>query len=91
MHTYEEIIKNLYDDFSEEISSGTKYLEMAESADMLGNTELAGGLATMAHEEYTHGKYILMNLKRAGSQLSDDCWHKWHEFEAKIHQVFHRK
>lgn len=89
MQTYEEIIKNLYDDFSEEIESGTKYLQMAESADMFGNTALAAGLATMAHEEYTHGKYILMNLKQAGHHLSDDCWKKWQEFESKIHQVFH--
>lgn len=90
MHTYEEIIKNLYDDFSEEISSGTKYLEMAESADMLGNTKLAGGLATMAHEEYTHGKYILMNLEKAGHQIPYDTLKKWQEFETKIHQTFRR-
>lgn len=90
MQTYEEIIKNFYDDFSEEISSGTKYLEMAESADRMGNTALAGGLVTMAHEEYTHGKYILMNLKQAGHQIPDDTWKKWQEFESKLHQVFHR-
>ena len=89
MRTRDDIIKDLHDDISEEISSGMKYLEMAESADMLGDSDLAAGLATMAHEEYTHGKYILTNLKRAGSRLSDDCWRKWQEFEAKIHQVFH--
>lgn len=89
MRTYEEIVKDLHEDISEEIESGTKYLEMAESADVLGDTALAAGLATMAHEEYTHGKYILMNLKRAGHQLSDDCRKKWQEFEAKINQVFH--
>lgn len=89
MRTRDDIIKELHDDFSEEISSGMKYLEMAESADMLGDSALAAGLATMAHEEYTHGKYILMNLKRAGSQLSEDCWHKWQEFETKVQHTFH--
>lgn len=89
MRTHDEIMKEFYNDFSEEISSGTKYLEMAESADMMGDTTLAGGLVTMAHEEYTHGKYILMNLKRAGYQIPEDTWKKGQEFEAKFHQVFH--
>lgn len=89
MRTYEEIIKDLQNDISEEISGGMKYLEMAEAADMLGDKALAAGLATMAHDEYTHGKYILMNLKRAGFQLSEDCWHKWQEFETKVQHTFH--
>lgn len=32
MRTHDEIMKELYTDFSEEISSGTKYMEMADSA-----------------------------------------------------------
>ena len=47
MRTHDEIMKELYTDFSEEISSGTKYMEMADSADMLGDTALAAGLATL--------------------------------------------
>lgn len=90
MRTHDEIMKKLYTDFSEKISSGTKYMEMVDSADMLGDTALAAGLATIAHEKYTHGKYILMNLKRAGHQLSDDDWKKWQEFESKVHQFYRR-
>lgn len=75
-------------DFCDEINDSNKYCDMAHAAEMEGHMDLARGLYAMAHDEYTHAKFIHNNLIDWGCEIPEKEMMKWHELKERIHRKF---
>lgn len=78
------------EDFPDEMNDSNKYCDMAKAAEMEGHTELARGLYAMAHDEYTHAKFIHDNLIDWGCEIPEKEMMEWHELKERIHRKFRR-
>lgn len=86
--TMSDIKEDFKDDFCDEIHDSNKYCNMAMAAEMAGHTDLAKGLYAMAHDEYTHAKFIHDNLVDWGCQIPEKEMMEWHELKERIHRKF---
>ena len=86
--TMEGIKDTFKDDFMDEVHDSNKYLKMAHTAEVMGHEELAEGLYEMAHDEYTHAKFIHLNLVDWGCDIPEKEMMKWHELEEHIARKF---
>lgn len=85
-----DIKESFKEDFPDEIHDSNKYCDMAMAAEMMGHTELAKGLYAMAHDEYTHAKFIHDNLVDWGCVIPEKEMMEWHELQERIHRKFRR-
>lgn len=76
------------EDFCDEIHDANKYCDMAHTAEMSGHEYLAKGLYEMAHDEYTHAKFIHNMLIDWGYEIPEKEMMKWHELQERIHRKF---
>lgn len=84
-------IKNAFKkDFPDEVHDSCKYCDMAMAAEMMGHMELEKGLYAMAHDEYTHAKFIHDNLIDWGCEIPEKEMMEWHELKERIHRKFRR-
>lgn len=87
MHDIKEAFK---EDFYDEVCDSNKYCDMAMAAEMEGHDQLAKGLYAMAHDEYTHAKFIHDNLIDWGCEIPEKEMMKWHELKERMHRKFRR-
>lgn len=78
------------EDLIDEVHDSNKYLDMAHAAEMAGHEELARGLYAMAHDEYTHAKFIHDNLVDWGCVIPEKEMVKWHELKERIYRKFRK-
>ena len=82
-------IKNTFkEDFCDEINDCNKYCDMAMAAEREGNEHLEKGLYAMAHDEYTHAKFIHDMLVDWGCEIPEKEMMKWHELKERVHRKF---
>lgn len=84
-----EIAQQLHQDFMEEMHDCNKYLDMAKEAESSNDPELMQGLYMMAHDEFTHAKFMRMCVVEEGLPISEEDAHKWKELEERVHRIFH--
>lgn len=87
-YTMKDIKEAFAEDFCDEVEDSNKYCDMAHAAEMEGHEELARGLYEMAHDEYTHAKFIHDNLVDWGYEFSEKESMKWHELKERVHRKF---
>lgn len=85
-----DIKDSFKEDFIDEVHDSNKYCDMAMAAEMAGHENLARGLYEMAHDEYTHAKFIHDNLVDWGCEISEKEMTEWHELKERIHRKFRR-
>lgn len=88
--TMSDIKEDFKKDFPDEIHDSNKYCDMAKAAEMEGHVELAKGLYAMAHDEYTHAKFIHDNLIDWGCEIPEKEMMEWHELKERISRKFRR-
>lgn len=86
--TMADIKATFKEDFCDEIRDANKYCDMAHTAEMEGHEYLARGLYEMAHDEYTHAKFIHNMLIDWGYEIPEKEMMKWHELQERIHRKF---
>lgn len=86
----EHIKESFKEDFPDEMNDCNMYCDMAMAAENKGHYELAKGLYAMAHDEYTHAKFIHDNLVDWGCAISETEMMEWHELKERIHRKFRR-
>lgn len=68
-----EIAKHMLTKYEEETTCAWAYLDMAEAAEKMEESErterLMKGLVEMAHDEYTHAEFIAMMMCEFGVEL----------------------
>lgn len=89
MMKMEEIKAAFKKDFPGEMMDSNTYCDMAMAAEEAGQTYLAKGLYEMAHDEYTHAKFIHDNLVDWGIEIPEAEAAKWHELKERIARKFH--
>lgn len=78
------------EDFMDEVLDANKYCDMAKAAEMAGHEELASGLYMMAHDEYTHAKFIHDNLLDWGCEIPEKEMVHWHEMKERMERIFRK-
>lgn len=78
------------EDFPDEIHDSNKYCDMAMAAEMTGHNELARGLYEIAHDEYTHAKFIHDHLIDWGCEIPEKEMVEWNELKERIYRKFRR-
>lgn len=88
--TMGDIKEAFKEDFSDEMEDFNKYCDMAQAAEEMGNAELAKGLYMVAHDEYTHAKFIHDNLVDWGCEIPEKEMLHWHETQERMKRKFRR-
>lgn len=86
--TKEHIKEAFKEDFPDEMHDSNKYFDMAMAAEEMGHHDLAKGLYAMAHDEYTHAKFIHDNLVDWGCTIPEKEALHWHELKERVHRNF---
>lgn len=88
--TMSDIKDSFKEDFPDEVHDSNRYCDMAMAAEMMGHETLAKGLYEMAHDEYTHAKFIHDNLIDWGCEIPEKQTMEWHELQERIRRKFRR-
>lgn len=88
--TMNDIKDTFKEDFVDEMDDFNKYCDMAQAAEMMGDFELAKGLYMVAHDEYTHAKFIHDNLVDWGCEIPEKEMLRWHETKERMKRKFRR-
>lgn len=84
-------IKEVFkEDFSDEMHDCNTYCNMAMAAEEMNHHHLAEGLYAMAHDEYTHAKFIHDCLVDWGCEIPEKEMMEWHELKERISRKFRR-
>lgn len=83
-----EIQKIFKEDFADEINDCNKYCDMEKVAEECGHQHLAKGLQMMAHDEYTHAKFIHENLIDWGCEIPEKEMLAWHQLKERVARSF---
>lgn len=86
--TVHDIKESFKEDFPDEVHDASTYCDMAQAAEMAGHEELARGLYEMAHDEYTHAKFIHDYLIDWGCEISEKEMMHWHELKERMERKF---
>jgi ferritin len=88
MMTLDEIISHFNKELPDEINGAKSYLKMAKSAEEMQHHTLARGLYEMAHDEYTHAKFIREILIDNEVQIPSDIQTTYTEVEEHMCKLF---
>lgn len=90
--TNAEIAKHMLTKYEEETTCAWAYLDMAEAAEKMEESErterLTKGLAEMAHDEYTHAEFIAMMMHEFGVELPAANAEKLEKIEKRLEPYF---
>ena len=99
--TYDSVIKKFKEDFKDEINDSNTYLNMAKSlakketpdmssySEMEEHKDMIKGLYLMAHDEFTHARFIHHCLVDAGVTIHDDDDSAYRDLKKRIRHIFH--
>lgn len=82
------LVNDLHKDFVEEMHDCNKYLDMAIASEAMNDPKITKGLYMMAHDEFTHAKFMRMCAVEEGIPISEEDNHKWKELEERVHRIF---
>lgn len=83
----EDIKSAFKKDFPEEMTDCNNYLDMAMAAQEI-DPELSHGLYLIAHDEFTHAKFIHHCLNTWGYDVPEAEATKWHELKERVRHTF---
>lgn len=89
---YEEIVKHMLTKLDEEISDADTYLNMAEAAMKMANTDmnerLVAGILDIAHDEYTHAEFICAMIEEYDGKVPEAQMAKFDALTKRIEPFF---
>ena len=85
-----DIIEKLHAELPDEISDSNMYLDLAETACAKEDPELHEGLMLIAHDEFTHARFIYETLNKHCIAIDSNVCMSYKELVNRIEMIFEK-